>query len=359
MKKNNKYLINIIVIVVIFMALFVYMVIVDGLANMISTIKSVDPLWIAAGLGCMLIYWLLEALVLNVLCKKIYPEQKYFNSFKITMIGQLFNNITPFSSGGQPIQAVIMAKEGKSMGNSATILLIKFIVFQAVHVLYTLVVLIFKFTYFRNLISNFADLALIGFTVNSAVIIALIAVGINQNLAFVILKPIYKLLGKFGIMKDIDNRLIKLRHDVDEFHGKFKVMKSEKVAILKATFYTVLQVTAFFTVAYTVYRAFGFNGNEFINILCAQAFLTMIMAFVPTPGAGGVAEGGFYIIFLKFFSVQTINMAIMFWRIYTFYIPILVGGLFILAIKHHNSVDGTDYKLLEEVEQLKEHSIEE
>ncbi|MEG0664334.1 MAG: lysylphosphatidylglycerol synthase domain-containing protein, partial [Clostridia bacterium] len=65
-------------------------------------------------------------------------------------------------------------------------------------------------------------------------------------------------------------------------------------------------------------------------------FLMMIMAFIPTPGAGGAAEGGFFVIFKTFFAVNEIKMAILFWRIYTFYLPILVGGLF-LILKHRKN----------------------
>ena len=64
----------------------------------------------------------------------------------------------------------------------------------------------------------------------------------------------------------------------------------------------------------------------------------MIMAFIPTPGAGGAAEGGFYVIFKTFFVQSEIKMAILFWRIYTFYLPILVGAIF-LVIKSKNKVE--------------------
>ncbi|MDD2628518.1 MAG: hypothetical protein PHD20_06540, partial [Clostridia bacterium] len=42
------------------------------------------------------------------------------------------------------------------------------------------------------------------------------------------------------------------------------------------------------------------------------------------------AEGGFYVVFNTLFAANTMNMSILFWRIYTFYLPIIVGTVFLL-----------------------------
>ena len=42
---------------------------------------------------------------------------------------------------------------------------------------------------------------------------------------------------------------------------------------------------------YAIYKAFGNSGYTFFEIVTTQAFLMLIMSFVPTPGAGLGAEG--------------------------------------------------------------------
>lgn len=356
MKSKKNYIINVVIIFVIFFSMFAYMLIVDGLNNMMNVVKSVNILWSLLSLGCIVLYWVSEALVLNIICKKNYPSQKYFNSFKINMIGQLFNNITPFSSGGQPIQAYVMKKDGKSMSSSVSILLFKFIIFQAIQVIYTFVILIFKYRYFKTMIKGFAYMAIIGFLVNLSVIVMLILVAVNKNVAYSILKSIYTIFSKMHIIKNLDEKLEKLKLSVDNFHERFKLMKKEKSVIILTSIITIIQLTAFYTIAYTVYRSFGLNGKVYINILCAQAFLTMIMSFIPTPGAGGAAEGGFYVIFSNFFTSNTINMAIMYWRVYTFYLPIIVGTIFFVLNKKEKNYGNEE--LISQVEKLKENDYE-
>lgn len=82
-----------------------------------------------------------------------------------------------------------------------------------------------------------------------------------------------------------------------------------------------------------VYRAFGNSEIGFLQIIPVQALLLLIMTFIPTPGSGLGAEGGFYLLFNSIFKEGTINISILFWRIYTFYLPIIIGSLFLLPVK--------------------------
>ena len=324
---------NFILIGIIFIGLFIYMITVDGLENILTLLKDAQFEWVFAGIVCMVIFWIFEALCLHFPLKKLYPTQTFFNSFKIMMIGQLFNNITPFSSGGQPMQAYEMYQDGKKVSDSFSVLSMKFIVTQTSLVAFTLIVMLFQFQYFANLIENFLWLAIIGFIVNIIAIVFIFLVGINQKLALCILSPIYRLLGKLHIFKNVDEKLEQLQVSIDNFHYQFVTMKRQKLVILKMFIAATFQCIAYYSITYMVYRAFGNSGVSIFNIIPAQAFLLMLMTFIPTPGSGVGAEGGFLLIFNSIFKRGTIHMSILFWRFYTFYLPILIGSLFLIPHK--------------------------
>lgn len=69
------------------------------------------PLWILAALGLMVVYWVFESLGLHLAVSRFVPTQNPGDTFCATMIGQFFNCITPFSSGGQPMQAWYLVKK--------------------------------------------------------------------------------------------------------------------------------------------------------------------------------------------------------------------------------------------------------
>ena len=270
----------------------------------------------------------------------MYPAQKFSNSFKVNMIGQLFNNLTPFSTGGQPMQAYELNKTGKRVSDSLSAMAIKFVVAQSSLLLFTFIVVIFEFDFFSISLQNFLWLAIVGFSMNLIGISAVILAGINKKAITTIINPIIHFLGKIKILKHPDDIIEKLSHSIDNFREQFKIIRSEKKMILKMfyaskpqefkNFASTLQNLANFSITYMVYRAFGNFGISFWQIIPLQAFLVLVMAVIPTPGAGLGAEGGFLLLFNSIFLPGTINMAILFWRLYTFYIPIIAGAFFLI-----------------------------
>lgn len=97
-KPGNKKvtIINIILIIAIFIGLTIYMINVDGIENILNLLKSVDYKWVILGIGILILFWFCESLTLHIPLKIMYKNQKFSNSFKVSMIGQLFNNITHF-----------------------------------------------------------------------------------------------------------------------------------------------------------------------------------------------------------------------------------------------------------------------
>ena len=143
-KPENKKMtiLNFILIFVIFVGLLIYMINVDGIDNIITVLKTVDYRWVVAGLGCLIIHWICEVITLHIPIKKMYPNHSIKNSIKVSMIGLLFNNITPFSSGGQPMQAYELTKTGKRVSDSLSAMAMKFIITQTALVITTLIVVI-------------------------------------------------------------------------------------------------------------------------------------------------------------------------------------------------------------------------
>ncbi len=336
---NKKVIIfNFILIAVIFIGLFIYMINVDGIDNIIKLLNQVDYKWVFAGLICLLIHWICEALNLHIPLKKMYQDQKFTNSFKVSMIGQLFNNITPFSSGGQPMQAYELTKTGKRVSNSLSAMAIKFIITQTALVVSTLIVVLFEFSFFANLMQDYLWIAILGFSLNIFAIIIVILAGVKKKLITFFTTPIIKLLGKIHIFKNPEKTIEKLDKSIDNFKEQFLYMKSEKKMVLKMFIIAVIQSFAYYSITYMVYRAFGNSGVSFFQIIPTQAFLLLIMTFIPTPGSGLGAEGGFYLLFQSIFKYGTINMSILFWRLYTFYLPIIVGALFLIPTKKSQKI---------------------
>ena len=331
---NKKFtIINIILIIAIFIGLTIYMINVDGIENILNLLKSVDYKWVILGIGILILFWFCESLTLHIPLKIMYKNQKFSNSFKVSMIGQLFNNITPFSSGGQPMQAYELNKNGLRVSDSLCAMSMKFIITQLALVLFTFIIMIFEFDFLKNLMQDFFWLVIVSFIINILAIAFVILAGINKNIILTICKPFIKLGGKLKIVKDVEKTTNKFDESVTNFSNQFKFMNSKKKTVIKIFIIATIQSFLYYSLTYIVYRAFGNSGISYSQIVPAQAFLLLIMTFIPTPGSGIGAEGGFLLIFNSIFKQGTINMAILFWRLYTFYLPIIIGALFLIPVK--------------------------
>lgn len=334
---KNVTIFNFLLILAIFVGLFVYMIKVDGIENILYLLQNVDYIWVVAGVACLLGVWFCDSVTLHIPLKEMYPKQTLTNSIKVTMIGQLFNNITPFASGGQPMQAYELTKTGKRVSDSLSVLAMKFIITQMALIVFTVCVLVFQFNFFITLFQDYLWIVILGFGLNIVAIIAVILMGVKPSIIKAIVKPFIFLFHKMRIIKHPDHVMEKLEESIANFSLQFKTMKSHKKTVAKIFLVALIQSLFYYSITYMVYRAFGNAGTGFFQIVTVQSFLLLIMTFIPTPGSGLGAEGGFLLLFSSIFSKGTIHMSILFWRMYTFYLPIIVGSLFLIPSKKKRS----------------------
>lgn len=332
--KNKKMnIISIILILAIFVGLTIYMITVDGLDNIIQLLKSVDYRWVFGGIGILILWFICDAMTLHLPLKTMYKKQKFKDSFRVAMIGQLFNNITPFASGGQPMQAYELSKEGKRVSDSLSAMTMKFIITQTALAIFTTVIILAQFDFLKDLMKDYMWIVILSFVVNLLAIVFVLLAGIKKGIIVSICKPFIKLGAKLHIVKDKDKTIEKFDESVSNFSTQFKNMKHYPKTIVGIFVSAIIQSMLYYSITYFVYRAFGNEGVSYFQIVPAQAILLLIMTFIPTPGSGGGAEGGFLLIFNSIFKQGTINMSILFWRLYTFYLPIILGAFFLIPSK--------------------------
>lgn len=294
---------------------------------MLESIKTLAPKWLLVGLVCIGLYVGVETIIQYMLTDRMQKGHSLWNAFKVVMTGQFFNAITPFASGGQPMQAFIMAKQGVPVGTSISILMTKFIIYQLILTLYSMIVLLIQMPFFFARIRGVVYFALIGFIMNLGIVMVLIAsIFMKQKLKRLGFWWV-NLLYRVRIIKNPTAIKRKIISQIDLFNKNISLLKKNTGLLLQISILTIMQLTAYFLIPYTVYKAFGLTGTKMIVIISAAAFIVMISAFVPVPGNSGVAEGSFFLFFQLFFPTSILPTAILCWRLITFYIPMCLGGV--------------------------------
>lgn len=326
---------NLVIILISLIGIIGYVGLTES-QNMEALMHKLDFKWIIGTLFLMIMYWFLETLILHLVTKKLHPIQKFKSTLQTTMIGQFFNCITPFSSGGQPMQALHMVKTGVPFGRASSCLLTKFIVYQVVLTLYSLVVLFIKLDEFSAKINGFTYMVLFGFIVNTLVVLALLSIGCFKRVTIKVVFKIIDILGKWKMIKHVNQKRHYVLKEFNSFYKSFDWMRHHKQMIFYMVVLSAIQLTVYFLVPYFILKAFGLHAS-ILSMISAQAFVLMISSFIPLPGAAGGAELSFFTFFRLFFPANLLNISVLVWRMVTFYLTICIGMCFTLWQK-----DGTN-----------------
>ncbi|MBQ3865910.1 MAG: flippase-like domain-containing protein [Clostridia bacterium] len=293
--------------------------------------RTLDLRWLLAAVFCMPVYWSLEALALHILLKKRDPGRRFRDTLRVSMGGQYFNAITPFSTGGQPFQAYYLTKQGMDVGAASSCLLGRFLEYQVALVAVSTVLLLARLSYFRAQVTHFSLVVLVGYAVNAAVLAGLLAVGLWRGAADRVCRWAIRLGAHLRLVKDKEKTLARAEESLDRFHRDFQGLLRHQGPLWTGFCLSVLQLLAYLSVPYFVYRAFGLSAADPLTLIGAEGFVMMISSFVPIPGAGVGAEGSFYFFFRHFFPVEgQVAVAMILWRLITFYLTVAVGVGFAL-----------------------------
>jgi uncharacterized protein (TIRG00374 family) len=289
--------------------------------------------WLTAALGCVLLSYFAEMMSYYVIIKKVDGKASLRTAFRVTMAGQYFNSITPFAAGGQPFQVYYLMKDGISMGRCANIIMVKSVLFELCVFSISIVSFVFNAGSLNRIIENINLFFTIGVTINLGVICFFGLFLLNKSAARKVVDWGFKLLGKIRILKNPDKYVKRKETELESFIGGSKLFLSDRWVIVKASFYQILNLLFLYAIPWFMLISMEGTREYFIEIITSQAVLREITAYIPSPGAAGGAEGISYFFFRNFFVSSPIVSVILIWRIFTYYLHIVFGGVCLVFIK--------------------------
>ena len=354
MTKNAKKYIVYISILVVVTVLAVYFVMKQDPKAVINVILSCNVGWLLASIGVVMIYFLLEGIILTILARMYRRKFPFYKGLLNMFIGTFFSNITPSSSGGQFAQAYTFSKQGVKVTNAASILFMHFILYQIVMVLFSFVIFIFKYNQLESMTSHInvlgldfsvISISLIGFVINTFVIVALFLLAFSEKLhQFIVTKGI-SFLHKIKIIKNKEEQVIKLNTKVETFRLEFKRLTQNWPVLLITSILLLLRIIVISSVPYFLAKSMGLefsSTNEIANIIDTTSMtwlISSITQMVPIPGGSGGAELVFQNLFGgTFFTNAThadISALVLLWRSVTFYLGLIIG--FIVFVTYRES----------------------
>ncbi|MCM0583051.1 flippase-like domain-containing protein [Weissella diestrammenae] len=291
----------------------------------IQSIHTANWWWLLVALGAMIVYLLLEAVVVKIFVDTEHEKISWRAAIRVPLVEQLGNGITPFATGGQPMQMIALAQAGIDIGRSGSILLMKFVVYQGMIVINFVIALLIGFNYIADKLNQMALLVIIGFLIHFAVIVTLLLVmywpAFTDRLTTLILAPV-----KWFNPKKHEQWLATTREKIDNFHAESYRMSRRWGAMGKAIGVTFVQLALYYAIPYFILLALGQTHASFIFVMSLHILIVMVISLFPIPGGAGGAEASFSMLFSSFLpNAATLVLAMLIWRLITYYFGMFAG----------------------------------
>ena len=282
-------------------------------------------------LGLLIVYYLSLGISYSIFLKRATGKFRFFLGVSLAVIGKYWDNITPFGTGGQFAQVGYAKKYDVPTEKGTSIVISKYMIGMVALTITGIAVLFVPVSTFTSG-TIIKVMASVGIGINILLTLFVWLVSVNKKVCSVLVVGGLKLLHKMKIIKNYNKALYKSLRFIRQYQKAFSYYLKNPLIFIAQVLLSLVELVAMALVAYMVYLAFNPNGSVSPVTIVAMSFLcSFATSFIPLPGGSGAAEISFAALFSQLFSESAVFWALIFWRILTFYVVVLIGFIFTLS----------------------------
>lgn len=301
------------------------------LSDLTAAIASANKGFLFLIFACMVLYILSEGLALQQLLKASNHPQSLGNSVIYAASDIYCSAITPSATGGQPVCAYFMKRDGVPMGYITAVLTM----YLVLHTFATLTIGASGIVLGRDLFINASVLSkiliVLGYMAVSALAILFVLLLGWQKTINKAGNKIIDWLAKKKIVKRPDYWKERLAHSLEDYGKAVKVLKGDAKVLLFTYLMNLLQRFCQTIISTLTYLALGGAGSNVRQIYASQCFSTMGSVCTPVPGGMGIADyilyDGLRTLMDKESSLQLELLS----RSFSFYLMVLISLIIVIA----------------------------
>ena len=290
-----------------------------------------NPWWLAAAFLSMLAYIGFNALMIHCLLKDFGYRRSHLQCVSYSAADIYFSAITPSATGGQPMEAYFMIKDGVPAVISTVVLLTYSLLYTVSILIIGLVCLVLvpsSFLAFGTVSRIFIG---VGAVIQTALALLYGMLLWNKSLLRKVLDWVLRVLGKLRIIRNVEGRREKLRAHMDQYAAATELLKGRRKLLLKTLLLNLAHRISQLLVTVFCFLAGGGPPPLAAKLFAMQSNVVVGSCCIPIPGSMGVTD----LLMLDGFSSlmnegQAANLELLS-RFISFYICVLLCGLIVLT----------------------------
>lgn len=316
-KKNTIFLL-------IITAIVLYVVLKDDFKDIVDILAKIDIKYILLAI----LFYALFIVIKGFVNYKITNDKNKLSlkeAIKHNIITQFFNGVTPFSTGGQPMEVYMLMEHDIPIAKATNQTIQSFIFYQIALVICGSIAVInnFLFPIFPK-VRILQILVLLGFIINVFVVVILVLISRSKRITNKLSSISIKILKKLKRKLDEDD----IKQKFSDYHEGFKELRKRKKLFIGGVLLNIVSLLCLYVVPMFILYSMGdFTSLTVNNTITASAYVYIIGGFVPIPGASGGIEYGFGRFFGNFIASSKLSAVLLLWRFITYYLGVIIGAL--------------------------------
>lgn len=308
--------------------LILYTIEIDHLREAIS---SVSFKMIILLMVLLLTNWLAAGVRLKVMVLTVGGNISLLEGIIIYLGGSFISNVTPSATGGGPYQIYILHKKGLTVGQGTMVIVINFILRISFFSIASSMFLLFFNKYISpGVIPSYIFYIALG--VGMLITISILVLSLVPGVINYILDFLFKIQKIRTLVKKsyrIKKLLARAKRELKEFHLSLELLWKNKMRLFLVCLYTILYWSSLFMILPILLIGLGLEPY-FLRSFIMQTIFNLVIPYMPTPGASGIAEIGFASLFVSFIPKGLIGLVTLVWRFIIYYLVLILGGFFAL-----------------------------
>jgi hypothetical protein len=292
-----------------------------------TSLKYVKLEYGLLALGAIFVYWCLSSLKFQILVIGLDEHVSFWASFRAFVANLFLGAVTPFQTGGGPLQIYILNRAGVPLAKafSACLMGAMLTIFSLVGS--TIVIFILK----RDLLSIFGPYISAIFSLVSLIFLFALTLFILSLFRMQMLKRIIGRSLNF-LTRGRTSFTERVMRGLDQYSICMSIYaRAKKSRLFIAGILTIISIAVMSSIAPIILA--GLNAQQNVpQVFLIQFILNFIVYFSPTPGGSGIAELSSHWIMGSAASIdKVLEFYTLTWRFFTNFLGVGLGGLIVLA----------------------------
>ncbi len=328
---RKKTILSVVIVLMITAIVFIIFFNFNDFNETLELLKTVDGVHMAMAFLCLLGYAALWPLSLCFIAKQNNFKAHFLDVYFIGESEHFFNAITPFSTGGQPIQVYLFTQRKVKAGDSTGIIVSNFIAFMIASNIFAIASLVYYGKFSENFTASTAWMIGFGFAMNLFTLVFMVLIASCKFVRDILRKGLILLCKIKFIGKHLTKMIPAFETYCENAQVAAKKIFSHKTSFIGAILLKMLALVFYYAIPFFILKALGAQfGYELLPyVILASAFAITTMVWVPTPGGTGGIEFAFTTIFTaSLFGGLSSSIGItgmILWRALTYYLLMIIS----------------------------------